>query len=82
MSFRSDGCTLFPDIWIHECCVQHDYADYVGVPDKIADKEFLQCIAEASGGGDIAYLFGLVVVLGMIIGRPAWRFFKRIRDAN
>ena len=75
--FKSDGCTLFPDLWIEKCCIAHDLADYEKVNDTIADTEFFQCIVEASGGGLFGIMFAGIVVCGVMVGRPAWRWYKR-----
>ena len=79
-AFKSDGCTLFPDLWIHDCCVAHDLADYSGITDNVADEAFFVCIVNATGGGWVSYVCAGLIVSGMIIGRPLWRAWKTWKD--
>jgi hypothetical protein len=77
--FTTDGCSAFPDLWIYDCCVQHDYAYFIGTPNAQADAEFFRCIIEASDFlGPGAYIFAVIVVGGLIIGRPGYRLYQRI----
>lgn len=77
--FISDGCTLFPDLWIRPCCVAHDYAAHIGIPDQAADIEFMACIAKKSDFmGPAAYVFAGLIVGGMALGRPLYRLYQRI----
>ena len=57
-------CSWFPDLWIKDCCIAHDLGG--------GDYEFLTCVAETSLPylGPFAGIFGIVIVMGMILGRP------------
>lgn len=83
-SFETDGCSMFPDgtlskptKWQH-CCIQHDFAYYVGGPEEAreeADNQLASCVAEASGSS----LLGSVMYYGVRLGgTPAlptpWRW--------
>jgi len=62
-SFKSDGCTLFPDRslisendWC-DCCFEHDIAYWQGGTEKErleADIEFRKCIEEKTGNKTLA----------------------------
>ena len=74
----TDGCSWFPDLWIRECCNAHDMALYSGVEDLQADLEFFVCIVEESTWlGPAAWLLGGLIVAGMVIGRPVYRWFQK-----
>lgn len=69
----SDGCSWIPELWIHDCCVIHDFGS--------GDTLFLQCIAEHSQFlGPFGYLFAGVMVCVMCIGRPVYHWFKKRKE--
>jgi len=66
---QSDGCTLFPDGWWHECCHAHDVGYWLGeVARAQLDLELATCVA------------GTALVAGPILGGVMWagvRLFGR-----
>ncbi len=51
-TFKSDGCSMFPDGKYRDCCVAHDNAYYLGGSWKMrwrADKELFKCVAGKKG---------------------------------
>ena len=45
--FRSNGCTMSPDLNFRACCVTHDYAYWIGGTEKerfLADDKLRHCI--------------------------------------
>lgn len=51
-SFKSDGCSLFPDCDYRDCCVEHDKAYYNGGSWKErwrADRRLFKCVANKKG---------------------------------
>ena len=76
--FITDGCTWFPDLWIRDCCEQHDLHYWQEIPRLRADIDFMGCIVEKSDFlGPLAFLFAGLIVAGMAIGRPIRGIFKR-----
>jgi len=71
MTFQSDGCTLFPDMKHKACCVAHDWADFTGTPDYIADIDLYNCVAGISG-----ILIAIIMFIGLKIFRPMYRLYK------
>ena len=51
-TFKSDGCSMFPDGKYRDCCVAHDNAYYVGgswTKRWQADKKLFKCVAGKKG---------------------------------
>ncbi|MBX3245318.1 MAG: hypothetical protein KF685_12780 [Acidobacteria bacterium] len=51
-TFRSDGCTMFPDGNYRECCVSHDEDYYFGGSGKErwrSDKRLFKCVKAKRG---------------------------------
>lgn len=51
-TFRSDGCSLFPDGKYLDCCVEHDRAYFSGGSWTMrwrADKKLFKCVAAKKG---------------------------------
>jgi hypothetical protein len=77
-AFISDGCTGFPDLWIRDCCVAHDRADFDGVEELTADLEFMKCVVEESMFlGPLSYVFGGLLLAGLFIFRPIYKKYKK-----
>lgn len=74
--FQSDGCTGIPDFNFGACCVKHDYDAYMGVPDNVADTDLFVCVAETVGGSG-GLLVGAVMVIGLFLFRPVYRFLQK-----
>ena len=57
-------CSWFPDLWMKDCCIAHDLG--------ASDYEFLTCVSQASMEplGIFGGVFALIIVAGMICGRP------------
>ena len=62
-------CTWWPDNWwgvsINDCCVAHDFG--------ASDWDLLTCVAD-KGGWEFLFL-GVVMFVGVKIGRPFYRAF-------
>lgn len=57
--FRSDGCTLAPDLWFRDCCEAHDRAYWAGgtaEDRKAADAELYRCL-RARGAPILAWVY-------------------------
>lgn len=68
--FVTDGCSLWPDGWWQECCVEHDMAYWCGgtwAQRKQADERLAECVADRAG----AWL-GALMELGVRLGAPPW----------
>lgn len=74
--FLSDGCTGIPDLNMGPCCVKHDWDDFIGVPDMVADYDFFICLCDALGFGMGGAIIASTIVCGMMVLRPFWRFYK------
>lgn len=73
LTFISDGCSWSPDLWIRQCCVEHDLGG--------SDLQFWQCIVEDSPFlGPAAYIFASIFVLIMILGRPFYNWIKHLKE--
>ena len=70
--FKSDGCSMWPDGNYRDCCVQHDYNAYIGIPDKQADIELFQCVAEQDNT-----LMAAIMIIGLFLFRPCYRIIKK-----
>lgn len=59
--FTTDGCSAWSDGTWRECCIEHDFKYWCGAShDRIAaDRQFRQCVADASsaGNGRLMYTF-------------------------
>jgi len=78
--FKSDGCTLFPDLWFKHCCKDHDYAYWAGHDELEGDVRFLNCLVECSPRlYSFKFLFAGVIVTGMATGRHVLRLFQKIK---
>jgi hypothetical protein len=58
--FTTDGCSVIPDVGQTDCCVDHDYAYWLGGEEDLkdkADEELRSCVAENSNAalGEIFY---------------------------
>jgi hypothetical protein len=72
--FVSDGCTGFQWaewIWpaIHECCATHDYGG--------SDGQLLDCL---TGAGGVPAMLALVGIAIMVLARPAYELWLRIKN--
>ncbi len=84
-TFKSDGCSLFPDCDYRDCCVEHDKAYYVGGNWKMrwrADKKLFKCVAAKKGfqHKTIAPLMWLGVRVGGVSRLPTsfrWGFGRK-----
>lgn len=76
-SFRTDGCSLAPDLNFRDCCVEHDRAYWMGGDEsrrRTADLALRSCI-EARGYETLAYLYYLGVRIGGLSWLPTpWRW--------
>ena len=72
--FKSDGCTGWFNFKHEVCCIRHDFADYIGLPDAVADLHMYDCVLGFSG-----ILMALTMYLGVKLFRPTWRFIKGLR---
>ncbi len=76
--FKTDGCTLFPDLSWRSCCEKHDFLYWSGGSerDKLeADLELKSCIKHASGSELLAGLVFLGVRAGGTPYLPTyWRW--------
>lgn len=72
-TFKSDGCSLFPDGGYQDCCVAHDKAYYFGGSWKErwrADKKLFKCVAGKRG---FQHKFiAPVMWLGVRVGGVSW----------
>lgn len=68
-------CTWWPDVWfgqsIIDCCIAHDLAP-AGLASHI---QLGRCVA--AHGGLAFQVLGAVMVAGVIVGLPFYRFWKR-----
>ena len=84
-TFKSDGCSLFPDGGYRDCCVAHDNAYYFGgswTKRWQADKKLFKCVAGKKGFQHkiIAPLMWLGVRAGGVSWLPTsfrWGFGRR-----
>ena len=84
-TFKSDGCSLFPDGDYRDCCVEHDKIYYFGGSWKKrwqADKKLFKCVAGKKGFQHkiIAPLMWLGVRAGGVSWLPTsfrWGFGRR-----
>ena len=72
-TFKSDGCSMFPDCKYRDCCVEHDRAYYVGeswTQRWQADKKLFKCVAGKKG---FQHKFiAPVMWLGVRVGGVSW----------
>lgn len=72
-TFKSDGCSLFPDGKYLDCCVEHDKTYYVGGNWKQrwrADKKLFKCVARKKGFEH--KIIAPLMWLGVRIGGVSW----------
>lgn len=66
-------CTWFPDLWfgtsLTDCCIQHDLGG--------GDLLLAQCVADK---GPIFALISVVMFIGVIFGRPIYRFYMNRKN--
>jgi len=72
--FKSDGCTGFFDGNHRHCCVQHDLDDFNKLADSTADLSLFDCVSVESG-----VALAVLMYIGVKLGRPVWRLYKRYR---
>ena len=71
-AFKSDGCTGWFDGNWRQCCVEHDYLDFIGISDTLADMTMHECVATFSP------IMALIMFVGVKLFRPFYRLlFKR-----
>ena len=79
-SFKSDGCSMFPDGNYRECCVEHDKAYFFGGSLKqrsAADKELYRCVRSKGNGKFLSRVIWLGVRVGGVSFLPTpfrWGF--------
>ena len=79
-TFRSDGCTMFPDGNYRECCVEHDKSYFFGGSLKqrrAADKELFRCVRSKGNGKFLASIIYVGVRVGGVSFLPTpfrWGF--------
>ena len=72
-TFKSDGCSLFPDGGYRDCCVTHDYAYYNGgswTKRWQADKKLFKCVAGKKGFEH--KIIAPLMWLGVRVGGVSW----------
>ena len=72
-TFKSDGCSLFPDGDYRDCCVEHDKTYYVGGNWKQrwrADKKLFKCVARKKGFEH--KIIAPLMWLGVRVGGVSW----------
>jgi hypothetical protein len=72
-AFRSDGCSLAPDLNIRACCERHDQAYWAGgscEQRREADQQLRECMSH-NGRPLLASLYYAGVRVG---GSPLWPF--------
>jgi hypothetical protein len=72
-TFKSDGCSLFPDGDYRDCCVAHDYAYYNGgswTKRWQADKKLFKCVAAKKGFEN--KIIAPLMWLGVRVGGVSW----------
>jgi hypothetical protein len=88
-TFKSDGCSMFPDGKYRDCCIEHDNTYYAGgswTKRWQADKKLFKCVASKKGFEHkiIAPLMWLGVRAGGVSWLPT-RFrwgFGRVRTSK
>lgn len=79
-TFKSDGCSLFPDGNYRDCCVAHDQAYFIGgsINDRrAADKELYRCVRSKGNGKLLASIIFAGVRIGGVSFLPTpfrWGF--------
>jgi hypothetical protein len=69
--FESDGCTGWFDLNYRACCVDHDFAEYSGISDYIADINLLECV------GSLGHpVMAVMMFAGVKLFRPAYRLIR------
>jgi hypothetical protein len=63
-------CTAVPDLWLKPCCVEHDLGG--------SDLDFLLCVLIYTVL--VAIIFSVMYWLGMIIGRPFYKRYQKIKE--
>ena len=72
-TFKSDGCSLFPDGKYLDCCVEHDKSYYNGgswTQRWRADKKLFKCVARKKGFKH--KIIAPVMWLGVRVGGVHW----------
>lgn len=72
-TFKSDGCSLFPDGGYRDCCVAHDNTYYFGgswTERWQADKKLFKCVAGKKGFQH--KIIASVMWLGVRAGGVSW----------
>ncbi|MGR9051604.1 MAG: hypothetical protein ACU84J_03065, partial [Gammaproteobacteria bacterium] len=80
-SFRSDGCSLFPDgtptqtdLWC-ACCIKHDIAYWQGgtrAQKRVADQSLRECVERQTGNSVLADTMYYGVTVGGLPVFPTW----------
>jgi hypothetical protein len=79
-TFKTDGCSMFPDGNYRECCVEHDRAYFVGGSlreRRAADKELYRCVRSKGNGKLLASMIFVGVRVGGVSFLPTpfrWGF--------
>ncbi len=76
--FVTDGCTLFFDGKLHECCVEHDRAYWQGgssTQRKSVDEKFKECVYKTSNNKMLSYgMYVAVRVFAIPYINTPWRW--------
>lgn len=73
-SFRTDGCTLWPDGTWRDCCIEHDITYWCGgsrAERLEADRQLRSCATERVGGWRGETL-GALLQAGTFVGGAPW----------